>query len=99
MIITFTLGFVAAVATGALVWMFVTLYKLKKKFNLMNETCKDMMADQSRFHEVYFRNRDDDQNALYSAFYKRFDDFQRHIEANFVAKEDLKNNKKTLLKG
>ena len=94
MIITFTLGFVTAVATGALVWMFVTLYKLKKKFNLMNETCKDMMADQSRFYEVYFKNRDDDQNA----FYRRFDDFQTFIETNFVAKEDLKN-KKTLLKG
>jgi hypothetical protein len=95
MIITFTLGFVAAVATGALVWMFITLYKLKKKFNLMTDTWKDMMADQSRFHEVYFRNRDDDQNALY----RRFDDFQHHIETNFVAKEDLKDSSKTLLKG
>ena len=32
MIITFTLGFIAAGVTGALVWAFVTLYKLKKKF-------------------------------------------------------------------
>jgi predicted nuclease with TOPRIM domain len=95
MIITFTLGFVAAGATGALIWNFVTLYKLKKKFNWMTDTWKDMMADQSRLHEMYYRTRDDDQNALY----RRFDDLQRHIETNYVAKEDLKDNKKTLLKG
>lgn len=95
MIITFTLGFVAAVAIGAFIWMFTTLYKLKKKFNWMTDTWKDMMADQSRFHEVYFKNRDDNQNA----FNRQFDDFQRHIETNFIAKEDLKDNNKTLLKG
>ena len=95
MIIIFTLGFVAAGVTGALVWNFVTLYKLKKKFKWMTDTWKDMMADQSRFHEMYFRNRDDDHNALY----RRFDDFQRYIETNFVTKEEFKNNKKTSLKG
>ena len=93
--ITFTLGFAAAITTGALVWMFVTLYKLKKKFNWMTDTWKDMMADNSEFRQIYWRNREDDQNARY----RQLDDFQRHIETNFVAKEDLKGNKKTLLKG
>ena len=87
MIITFTLGFVAAVATGALIWTFVTLYKLNKKF-------KDMTSDYSRFSEQYYANRQTDgfENS------RRFDDMSRHIYDQFVSKEDLKN-KKTLLKG
>ena len=95
MIITFTLGFVAAVATGALVWTFVTLYKLKKKFKWMTETWKNIIQDEERFREQYWRNRDDDQHALSV----RFDNAFHHIDRHFVTKEEFKNNKKTSPKG
>ena len=87
MITTFTLGFATAVTAGALVWTFVTLYKLNKKF-------KDMTADYSRFSEQYYIIREDDRDNLS----RRFDDMNRDIYDQFVSKEDLKN-KKTLLKG
>jgi hypothetical protein len=96
--IAFTLGVVAALLTGALVWMFVTLYKLKKKFNWMTDTWKDMAADQSRFMETYYRTREDDQTAAW----RRLDDLQRYFDETYVKKEDLTVNKqggKTLLKG
>ena len=95
MIITFTLGFVAAVATGALIWNFVTLYKLKKKFNWMTDTWKEIVQDEERFRTQYWNNRENDQHALNN----RFDNAFQHIDRHFVTKEELKNNKKTLLKG
>ena len=93
--ITFTLGFAAAITTGVLVWVFVTLYKLKKKFEWMTETWKNIIQDEERFREQYWRNRDDDQHALNARFDNAFNHFDRH----FATKEDLKGNKKTLLKG
>lgn len=96
--ITFVLGVVSALLTGALVWMFVTLYKLKKKFNWMTDTWKEMATDQSRFMETYYRNRNDDQNDVYH----RMDNFMRVMNETYVTKEDLTVNKqggKTLLKG
>jgi hypothetical protein len=93
--ITFTLGVVAALLAGALVWMFVTLYKLKKKFNWMTDTWKEMRTDEETFRQTYWRNREDDQYALS----RRFEDSHQYIERYFVKKEDLKDNKKTLLKG
>ena len=93
--IEFVLGVVAALLTGALVWMFVTLYKLVKKFKWMTDTWKDVMREHSEFAQMYWRNKEEDQRAMFN----QFDNMQRHIEANFVTKEDLKDNKKTLLKG
>jgi len=98
MIIVFTLGFVAAAVVGALVWMFVTLYKLKKQFKWMTDTWKEMVAEQSRFMDTYYRNRSDDQNDVY----RRMDDFMRIINETYVTKEELtikKQGGKTLLKG
>ncbi len=51
--IAFTLGVVAALLTGTLVWMFVTLYKLKKKFNWMTDTWKEMKMDEETFRQTY----------------------------------------------
>lgn len=91
--ITFTLGVVAALLTGALVWMFVTLYKLKKKFNWMTDTWKEMAADQSRFYDNYYRNREDDQNSMSH----RLENFERYFGETYVKKEEVKSKK--LLKG
>ena len=44
---------------------------------------------------MYWRNREDDQLNMFN----RFDNMQRHIETYFITKEELKDNKKTLLKG
>ncbi len=96
--ITFTLGVVSTLLTGALVWMFVTLYKLKKKFNWMTDTWKEMAADQSRFMETYYRNRDIDQSDVW----RRMDDLMRIVNETYVTKEELtvkKQGGKTLLKG
>ena len=92
--IQFVLGVVAALLTGALVWMFVTLYKLVKKFKWMTDTWKDVMREHSEFAQMYWRNREDDQHALS----RRFEDSHQYIEKYFVAKKEIQSEK-TLLKG
>ena len=86
--IQFTLGIAVALLTGVLVWMFITLYKLNKKF-------KQTLKELDIFNSHYYRNRDDDRNHLS----KRFDDMHRYMCDEFVTKEELKDNKKALLKG
>ena len=97
--IAFTLGVVVAPLTGALVWMFVTLYKLKKKFNWMTETWKEMTQEQSRFYEAYYRNREDDQKEVS----RQFNEMYNNINMFYVSKEEMvippTPTKKTLLKG
>jgi hypothetical protein len=86
--IQFTLGIAVALLTGVLVWMFVTLYKLNKKF-------KQTLKELDIFNSHYYKNRDDDRNHLS----KRFDDMHRYMHDEFVTKEKLKQDSKNLLKG
>lgn len=91
--VEFTLGITVALIAGALVWSFVTLYKLKKKFKWMTDTWKDIAADQSRFYDNYYRNREDDQNSMSH----RLENFERYFGETYVKKEEVKSKK--LLKG
>lgn len=97
--ITFTLGALAAVAVGVLVWLSVSIIgSLKRVKSLENENQVQWREIEERYNSIERKldeaidiiNRRIDDNYSYTD--SRFDKFANAIERNYVSKVDKNSN-------
>ena len=97
--ITFTLGALAAIAVGVLVWLTVSIIGSLKRVKLLeNENQVQWRDIEERYNsierkldeaiDIISRRIDDN----YSYTDSRFDKFNNHIERNYVSKVDKNSN-------
>jgi len=97
--ITFTLGALAAVAVGVLVWLTISVIgSLKRVKSLEEENIVQWRDIEERYNSIERKldqaidivNRRVDENYSYTD--SRFDKFNNHIERNYVSKVDKNSN-------
>jgi hypothetical protein len=97
--ITFTLGALAAVAVGVLVWLTISVIgSLKRVKSLEEENIVQWRDIEERYNSIERKldqaidivNRRVDENYSYTD--SRFDKFNNHIERNYVSKIDKNSN-------
>jgi hypothetical protein len=97
--ITFTLGALAAVAVGVLVWLTVSIIGSLKRVKLLeNENQVQWREIEERYNSIERKldeaidlvNHRIDENYSYTD--SRFDKFNNHIERDYVSKVDKNSN-------
>ena len=97
--ITFTLGALAAVAVGVLIWLTISVIgSLKRVKSLEEENIVQWRDIEERYNSIERKldqaidiiNRRVDENYSYTD--SRFDKFNNHIERNYVSKIDKNSN-------
>jgi hypothetical protein len=97
--ITFTLGALAAVAVGVLIWLTISVIgSLKRVKSLEEENIIQWRDIEERYNSIERKldqaidiiNRRVDENYSYTD--SRFDKFNNHIERNYVSKIDKNSN-------
>ena len=97
--ITFTLGALAAVAVGVLIWLSISVIgSLKRVKSLEEENIVQWRDIEERYNSIERKldqaidiiNRRVDENYSYTD--SRFDKFNNHIERNYVSKIDKNSN-------
>ena len=97
--ITFTLGALAVVAVGVLIWLTVSIIgSLKRVKSLEEENIVQWRDIEERYNSIERKldqaidiiNRRVDENYSYTD--SRFDKFNNHIERNYISKVDKNSN-------
>lgn len=97
--ITFTLGALAAVAVGVLVWLTISVIGSLKRVKLLEDENQVQWRDIEERYNSIERKLDEAINIIsrridenYSYTDSRFDKFANHIERNYVSKIDKASN-------